>query len=828
MKTLFHRWVLFGLVLAMATCGGGGLWGTDFPAANGNPIPVDANSITTRTVVAADSIGAPVLTDLWVDPVLGNDSRNGGTRDQALRTVAEAWSRIPSGIGLTDTGYRIQLAAGEYREEHLPVEGWMESRYGSERCPVILNSADGPLAARLHRYLNLYDCRNLSLIGLDLVTDPGYGGGGNVIHLEACRQILLSGCRMNGFDGSVRQPQETLKANQCQYLDVEDCDIGGAFWFALDFVAVQYGRIVRSRIHDAGEDALLLKGGTAGFLVDANRIYDAGRRGISAGDGTGFDYMVDPWLHYEISDCKFTNNLIYRTDNAGLAVCGGYNILVAFNTFYRIGLDPIGADLLDVVRGLRGCEQADPCLARHSLGGWGPTTPGVEGEWIPNRHVYVFNNLFCNPAPSQTVYQHFGFAGPTDPPSESNIPSPAEADADLRVIGNIFSNGPPDHPLGIGEGSGCQPDHPTCNEALLRQQNQINQFAPQWVDPEGDDFRPCPGGNVATAIGYAIPDFPGGDRAQPPLAPPGELANPVPTDFSGQPRLAGGPPGALLPTSENTYYVAPEGNDANPGTASLPWASPGFGSRQLQPGDTLILGGGTYHIHQFDADIMAPPNGTPSAWVTIRGEEGNRPVLAGSDNLYAACFLSSYLRLENLEITSDGGAFFRGGLAGSATPLQQVILEDLTIHHIDEGALDIRDVDGMEVRNCTFRYCGFGGIGGPAGVAGGIRNLLVENCDLSYSGHYYRGMIDNPDLPYDRPDGFGIEPSEGPIEILRTRAGHNRGDGLDSKAAHTTIDRCTVANNFCDGVKLWAHDSKITNTLIYGTGDGVGGGSPWA
>ncbi|MCX5977563.1 MAG: right-handed parallel beta-helix repeat-containing protein, partial [Coprothermobacterota bacterium] len=774
----------------------------------------------------ADPVGAPILTDYWVDPVEGDDTHSGISREQSLRTVREAWNRIPSGADLTVSGYRIQLAAGDYREEHLPSEGWMESRYGTEQFPVILNSADGPLAARLHRYLNIYDCHYLSLIGLDLITDPGYGGGGNVIHLEASRNILLQGCRLNGFDGTARQSQETLKANQCQYLDVVECDISGAFWFSLDFVAVQFGRIVRSRIHNAGEDALLLKGGSSGFLVEANRIYDAGRRGISAGDSTGFDYMVNPWLHYEIADSKFTNNLIYRTGNAGLAVCGGYNILVAFNTFYRIGLNPIGVDLLDLIRGGRGCEQAAPCLERHALGGWGPIAPGVGGEWIPNRHVYVFNNLFFNPAPLQTVYQHFGFAGPADPPAGSNIPAPSLADEDLRLLGNSVSNGPPDHPLGIGEDSGCQPANPTCNETLILQHNRINAYEPQLMDPEGEDFHPSPDGNVATATSFAIPGFPGGDQAQPPLAPQGELTNSVTTDFNGLPRLAGGPPGALLPASGNIYYVAPQGSDNNPGTADLPWRNPGYGSRLLQPGDTLVLLGGRYSISRFDEDIMAPPDGTPTAWVTIRGETGNRPILAGSDNLFCAIFLSSYLRVENLEITSDAGAPFRGGVDGADHPLQQVVLQDLYIHHIDEGAINVRDVDGLQVRGCILSYCGFGGIGGPAGQAGGLSNLLVADCELSYSGHYYQGGP-GPG-PYDRPDGFGIEPSLGPVEIVRTKALHNRGDGLDSKSANTWIHECVVANNSCDGVKLWGGGSRVENTLIYGTGDGVGGGSPWA
>ncbi|MGH9763293.1 MAG: hypothetical protein ACREDR_46275, partial [Blastocatellia bacterium] len=34
-------------------------------------------------------IGAPTLTDFWVDPVHGNDSNTGASRDQALASVAE-------------------------------------------------------------------------------------------------------------------------------------------------------------------------------------------------------------------------------------------------------------------------------------------------------------------------------------------------------------------------------------------------------------------------------------------------------------------------------------------------------------------------------------------------------------------------------------------------------------------------------------------------------------------------------------------------------------------------------------------------------------------
>jgi hypothetical protein len=81
---------------------------------------------------------------------------------------------------------------------------------------------------------------------------------------------------------------------------------------------------------------------------------------------------------------------------------------------------------------------------------------------------------------------------------------------------------------------------------------------------------------------------------------------------------------------------------------------------------------------------------------------------------------------------------------------------------------------------------------------------------------------------YDRPDGFGIEPSDGPVEIVWTTSEHNFGDGLDSKSRNTFIRNCLVVNNSCDGVKLWGGGSRVENTLIYGRGDGNTTTTPWS
>ena len=276
------------------------------------------------------------------------------------------------------------------------------------------------------------------------------------------------------------------------------------------------------------------------------------------------------------------------------------------------------------------------------------------------------------------------------------------------------------------------------------------------------------------------------------------------------------------------FYVSPSGDNSNPGTLEQPWATPGYGSRQLAPGDTLVILGGTYRLSVYDEDIIIPPSGTPNAWVTIRGEWGNRPVLAGSENLITAIDLSgkSYIRIENLEITSDSGAWFREGINATGGPLNHAVFRDLHIHHLDEFGIDIGDANDLQILNCRITHCGFGAIGGPAGEHGGWRNVKIKDCELSWSGYYYQGG-DGPG-PYERPDGFGIEPSEGPVEIANTKAEHNRGDGLDSKAKNTYIHECIVSNNSCDGLKLWGGGSRAVNCLIYGRGDGDPSITPWS
>ncbi|MEM4251726.1 MAG: hypothetical protein QW828_07835, partial [Candidatus Bathyarchaeia archaeon] len=83
--------------------------------------PVQIAETDPPTTLVAYDIGTPQLQDIWVDPVAGNDSNSGESRERALKTLGAAWNRIPRDTVLTTTGYRILLAPGSYHSDAIPV-----------------------------------------------------------------------------------------------------------------------------------------------------------------------------------------------------------------------------------------------------------------------------------------------------------------------------------------------------------------------------------------------------------------------------------------------------------------------------------------------------------------------------------------------------------------------------------------------------------------------------------------------------------------------------------------------------------------------------------
>ena len=278
------------------------------------------------------------------------------------------------------------------------------------------------------------------------------------------------------------------------------------------------------------------------------------------------------------------------------------------------------------------------------------------------------------------------------------------------------------------------------------------------------------------------------------------------------------------------WYVSPTGDNANPGTLTQPFASPGYATARMLGGDTLVILSGTYPCAVYE-DLLNVKNGSAEHWTVVRGQGPTRPILLGTgrpENTFTAVSLIQdpketpiqYIRIENLEITNSRAKPYRPGFTNGIDAAEEFYyihshdlqFVDLHIHHIDNTAISLpRNVDRVLIQRDSLHHT-TGDIIASAHAAPdsealihptGLRNILVDHCYLGYSGHFDPKTGDetvDPD-PSNRPDAFGIELSDGPVELAYTTSEHNRGDGLDSKSNGTYVHHCRVQNNYGDGVR---------------------------
>ena len=520
-----------------------------------------ATSSSQSLSAALYDIGSISVTDYYVDPASGSDSNSGLSRAVPKRTVQSVWNLIPSNSPLS-SGYRINLLAGTYTADHLP--NYWELKRGTASAPIILQAVDGYGTVSFARDINMANVSYFYLLSVEIKnrTTEGYG---DAFHGEGCDHILLRGNSFNGApDGRSAGgdvAHETVKFNQSQYIYIENNNIQGADDNAIDWVAVQYGHIRGNRLHDASGWCMYVKGGSSYIVVESNIAYNCGEGGITAGQGTGLEFMTDPWTRYEANYIKIVNNVVHDIDGAAFGINGGYGVLVAHNTAYRTGAR---SHLLEVVFGERSCDgDTATCAALRALGAWGPEATGSENsQYIGNRDVTIANNIFYNPTGYTTGSQHFTIQGPRTP-TVGGIPSPQVTDTNLILRGNVVWNGDGSMPLGIeGESDGCQSGNSTCNAAQLTADNRINSLQPDLLDAPNGDFRPTSGGVLEGLASASIADHPAIDSSNNPIT-EGELSNAMIREFSGASAVIR-PPGAFSSSSSSVEFPSPESGGGTP------------------------------------------------------------------------------------------------------------------------------------------------------------------------------------------------------------------------------------------------------------------------
>ena len=76
-----------------------------------------------------------------------------------------------------------------------------------------------------------------------------------------------------------------------------------------------------------------------------------------------------------------------------------------------------------------------------------------------------------------------------------------------------------------------------------------------------------------------------------------------------------------------TYYVATDGSDTNDGSLNAPFKTFQKAAETLQPGDTCIIRGGTYH------ETLTPRSGEAESPITYKAYEGEEVIISGANEV---------------------------------------------------------------------------------------------------------------------------------------------------------------------------------------------------
>lgn len=476
-------------------------------------------------------MGAPTLKELWVDPVNGKDAPGrGSTRLLAVKSVRYAWAFLPNNQELTNIGYVIKLCPGTYSPDDVP--SIFQSVWGTAEFPVIFQAADDT-GAVIFPSIDVTTCFYFYAIGITFQSNQE----SYVASFRACDHILLRNCKFLGKDTVLNKSAEIgLTFYQCQKVFIEGSEVSGSAGSAIALFASQYGHVKYTSLHNYGGNGVYMRGGAAYFTVEENTFSYGGGGGVvcsSHDTSSGLDNMFLPWVHYEVYDVKCFNNVFHNISDAGLSCNGAYNILFAHNTLYQTGLNS-SLISLGLARRARSVDK-DLCKEYIDSGAWGTwylDRSDSDGAPIPNKNIFIYNNIFSNSMDSATAGGHLSVGGALSATAFNAVcPRPAYADDNVEFRGNIIWNGNSDKSLGLIPGAGCGPENPTCNETQLFGDNTINVAEPEFIGVSFEDFHPKPASTVFTiSKPVPIPDFTWSGLPLRPAEPSGSISNSITID----------------------------------------------------------------------------------------------------------------------------------------------------------------------------------------------------------------------------------------------------------------------------------------------------------
>ena len=297
------------------------------------------------------------------------------------------------------------------------------------------------------------------------------------------------------------------------------------------------------------------------------------------------------------------------------------------------------------------------------------------------------------------------------------------------------------------------------------------------------------------------------------------------------------------------YYVAPTGNDANPGTIDQPWRTIQKAAQTLLAGETVYIRAGTYQER-----VLPQHSGSPGNEITYAAYPGETATIDGTgitlpDDLAGLFEIAgrSYIRLTGLRVINAGP--FADNAAILVSDSDHITIENCATFHTASSGVGVWGSQQVIINGNTVEQAGLGGgqecitVAGTSGFE--VRNNTVVDCqkegidakDGSSNGWITGNVVNHPRAvgiyvdAWDKPThditvsrnivfdsvesaGFTVASEMGGllsnIRLENNLAYHNHTYGIE-------ISRCCIESRPMDGI-------IIVNNTLYENGVDWGGG----
>ncbi|MBN2147799.1 MAG: right-handed parallel beta-helix repeat-containing protein [Anaerolineales bacterium] len=185
-------------------------------------------------------------------------------------------------------------------------------------------------------------------------------------------------------------------------------------------------------------------------------------------------------------------------------------------------------------------------------------------------------------------------------------------------------------------------------------------------------------------------------------------------------------------TQGGVYYVAPTGDDDNPGTLASPWQTIQKAAETLGAGDTVYIRAGTY-----SEQVVAQHSGSPGNPITFAAYPGETATLDGSsvtlpDDLAGLFEIASqsYIRVSGLRVIHAGPYNDNAGIL--VMDSSDIVIENVSTDQTQSSGIGVWGSQRVTIQGNRIEWAGLSGWQECITVAGTddfvVRDNVVLNC----------------------------------------------------------------------------------------------------